>query len=143
MTVDTEAGGGQLNCFPKCSAQRSRRLFKLVIGMPSASQTVSLTPCFLVPVARMSWNSFRLLPDAAADYMSHAHSDHQASRSSRKHCLILRVGTFRLLLYSLPAGMDRRSSRSCKKLAETQWFLAEHSFKPQAATLALCTAPCT
>nr|CAH8868156.1 unnamed protein product [Trichobilharzia regenti] len=98
--------------------------------MPSASQTVSLTPCFLLPVARMSWKSFRLLPDAAADSISHARSDHQASRSLRKHCLIFRASVFRLLLYSLPAGMDRRSSRSCKALAETQWFLAENSFKP-------------
>ncbi|CAH8467021.1 unnamed protein product [Schistosoma intercalatum] len=92
----------------------------LVIGIPSSSQIVSHTPDFLLPVARMSWKSFRWLPDAAAASNSLARSDHQASRSLHKLCLISVLSILRLWSNSRSPGVDRRASMSCKEPEETQ-----------------------
>ncbi|CAH8612613.1 unnamed protein product [Dicrocoelium dendriticum] len=62
----------RLNCFSKCSAQRSRRFDKLWIGCPLSSRIVSLTPGLLLPVSRIRRNNLRWLPRAAATSISDA-----------------------------------------------------------------------
>lgn len=60
----------------------------LMSGIAPTLQITLRTPDFFLPVARMSWKSFRQLPDAAATYNSFVHSDHQVSYSLRKPCRI-------------------------------------------------------
>lgn len=90
---------------------------------------VSFAPDFLLPVTRMSWKSFRRLPEDAYVPNS-AHSDYQASGSLRRLCTILLCNNPHLSSNSRLAGVDRRASTSCKESVETQHLWAGRFAKP-------------